>query len=272
MTDFRPSPIAGQWYPGDPAQLTKTVDAFLAAAPPVAIPGPLVGVVAPHAGHLYSGAVAAHAFKAVSGMEVDTVAILCPSHFHADGPLLTTAHEAYATPLGSVPVNREAMQALREACPVPIAAIRRDREHALEIELPFLQRVLSAFTLIPVMIRDQTAPVIDALARALAAAVAGRRALLVASSDLSHFYPQSVAALLDSYMLEQIERFDPAGVLEAEDEGKGFACGKGAIAAVLLAAKQLGATQTRVIKHATSGDVTHDFSSVVGYGAAVIWK
>ncbi|MBI3176916.1 MAG: AmmeMemoRadiSam system protein B, partial [Chloroflexi bacterium] len=80
------------------------------------------------------------------------------------------------------------------------------------------------------------------------------------------------AALLDSYMLEQIERFDPAGVLEAEDEGKGFACGKGAIAAVLLAAKQLGATQTRVIKHATSGDVTRDFSSVVGYGAAVIWK
>jgi AmmeMemoRadiSam system protein B len=142
----------------------------------------------------------------------------------------------------------------------------------LEIELPFLQRVLGAFQLIPIMMVDYSPAACLALGRALAETLQGRRFFLVASSDLSHFYPQPQAERFDSYMLRQIESFDPLAVLAAEDEEKGFACGRGPIAAVLAAARQLGGKGVTAVKHATSGDVTGDYSSVVGYGAALIWK
>ena len=272
MLNVRPSPIAGSWYPGKPDQLTKTIDTFLRDAPAPEVAGSLVGVVAPHAGHRYSGAVAAHAFKAMKGSDADTVAVISPMHYAYSAPLLTTGHDAYWTPLGEIPVDRQAVHAIQKACEIPIAPVFEDPEHALEIELPFLQRVLSSFSLIPIMVRDDSAAVCQALAKALATVLKGRRFLLVASSDLSHFYPQNIANKLDSYLLKQVEAFDPLGVLKAEEDEKGFACGKGAIATVLMAAKELGATDVRVVKHATSGDVTGDYSSVVGYGAAVIWK
>jgi hypothetical protein len=122
------------------------------------------------------------------------------------------------------------------------------------------------------MIRDDSPRVCAAVGRALAASLAGRRYMLVASSDLSHFHPQARAKKFDDYMLTQIETLDPLAVWQAEDADQGYACGRGAIAAVLTAAKELGATGARALKHATSGEVTGDYSSVVGYGAVVIWK
>jgi MEMO1 family protein len=272
MSDVRPSPIAGRWYPGSPGELARSVDAYLAEAEVEPPPGRVVGLITPHAGHLYSGAVAAHAFKCLKGLEVEVVAILCPSHYVDLAPLLTTTHEAYRTPLGDVPVDRAAVQRLDEA--VPLLPIPHDPEHALEIELPFLQRTLpdGSFKLIPIMMRDQSRAVAQALGHALADVLRGRAALLVASSDLSHFYPQRMAEALDAYLLERVDAYDPEGVLAAEEEGRGFACGKGAIAAVLWAARELGAEHARVVKHATSGDVSGDYTQVVGYGAAVIWK
>jgi AmmeMemoRadiSam system protein B len=120
------------------------------------------------------------------------------------------------------------------------------------------------------MVRDQTARVGRALGGALARVLAGQQALLVASTDLSHFYPQKVANELDAVVLRQVENFDPAGVLQVEEEGKGFACGRSALAAVLWAAKDLGADSVKVLNHATSGDVTGDYSEVVGYAAAIV--
>ena len=122
------------------------------------------------------------------------------------------------------------------------------------------------------MMRDQSAHVARTLGEALAKVLADRPALLVASTDLSHFYPQEEANNLDDEMLHQVEAFDPDGVLRVEEEGKGFACGRSALAAVLWAAKALGANQVQVLRHATSGDVTGDYSEVVGYAAAVITK
>jgi len=281
--DLRPSPIAGQWYSGHAPSLTRSVDGYLDAAKAgVRAPaGKIVGVIAPHAGHKYSGPVAAYAFEAVRGLEVETVTILCPSHFHDDGLLITSGHEAYTTPLGTVAVDREAAAGLRAELAVTLslpgdlalAAIRHDREHAIEIELPFLQRVLpDGFQLIPVMLRDQSPRTARALGLALAKVLRGRRALIVGSSDLSHYYPQLIAEELDAEMLKQIDAFDPDGVLAAEAEGRGLACGHGAIAATLWAARELGANHAHVLKHATSGDVSGDYAQVVGYGAAVIWK
>ena len=230
---------------------------------------------------MFSGPVAAHAFRAVRGARVDVVALVCPSHFHDDGPALTTGHQAYATPLGVVAVDGAAVSAVRAALAArlglaperALVAIRDDQEHAIEIELPFLQRSLPGeFSLLPIMLRDQSDAMALALGQALAQVLAGRRALLVASSDLSHYYPQPRAEQLDAEMLRQVEALDPAGCWRRRPPAAGQACGPGAIAAVLWAARALGAGQARVVRHATSGEVSGDFEQVVGYGAAVVSK
>lgn len=230
--DLRPSPLAGRWYPANAADLTASIDGYLAAAPAVTPPAPgcaVLGLLAPHAGHLYSGAVAAHAFRAVQGLAVDLVVLAGPSHFHANGPLLTSGHSHYTTPLGAVPVDQPALAALRAALAQAgrdLLALRRDREHALEIELPFLQRALApGFSLLPLMLRDQSPAQAQALGAAVAEAVRGRRALLVASSDLSHFYPQARAEAMDAALLAAVAAFDPAAVLAVNAEGRGRAGG-----------------------------------------------
>jgi AmmeMemoRadiSam system protein B len=168
---------------------------------------------------------------------------------------------------------------LQEELGLKLKEVARDMEHSLEIELPFLQRALGKpFSLVPLMVRDQSASVARGLGKALARmvssdeALAGQSTILVASTDLSHFYPQQVAQELDGEMLRKVEAFDPAGVIDVEEQGKGFACGRGALAAVLWAAQELGADRARVLHHATSGDVTGDFDRVVGYGAAVVTR
>jgi hypothetical protein len=198
-------------------------------------------------------------------------------HYPYEDPLLTTAHAAYETPLGIVPVDAKAVQTLDELLEKELgyglARVWRDQEHSLEIELPFLQRVIgSEFKLLPVMVRDQSRRVTRILGQCLAETLRGRNALLVASTDLSHFYPQNVANELDAEMLRCIETFDPEAVILAEEEGRGFACGRGALAAVLWAAKDLGADTVKILHHATSGDVTGDTSQVVGYGAAAVLR
>ena len=151
--------------------------------------------------------------------------------------------------------------------------MRNDGEHSLEIELPFLQQTLAAeFGLLPIMVREQTKEITHALGKALAQPLAERDYLLVASTDLSHFYPQEMAKELDGKMLDLLEAFDPEGFLQAEEERTGFACGRGAVAAVLWAAKELGADKVKIVNYATSGDISGDYSRVVGYGAAVIYR
>jgi AmmeMemoRadiSam system protein B len=219
--------------------------------------------------------VAGYAFAALRGLRPEVVAVVSPMHHLYPQPLLTSAHDAYQTPLGVVPIDRklinELSALLTKELGFGLTGIRNDPEHSLEIELPFLQRALEHdFRLLPVMLRDQTARVGRALGGALARVLANQEALLVASTDLSHFYPQKVANELDAVVLQQVENFDPAGVLRVEEEGKGFACGRSALAAVLWAAKDLGADSVKVLHHATSGDVTGDYSEVVGYAAAVV--
>ncbi len=276
LTDIRPSPIAGTWYPGDPEVLAGTIDAFLERAAVEPPDGKILGVLAPHAGHRYSGQVAAYAFRCLQGLAPQVVAILSPSHYPYPGQVLTTMHEAYGTPLGPVAVQRELLERVEGKLAernIECARIYRDQEHALEIELPFLQRVLSEpFTLLPLMLRDQGRDVAEAVGAALADVLADRNAVIIASSDLSHYYPAAIARRLDAAVLARVEAFDPVGVLEAEEKGIGFACGRGAIAAMLWAARGLGANEVRTLHYATSGDVTGDDSAVVGYGAAVVYQ
>jgi AmmeMemoRadiSam system protein B len=277
MTDIRPSPIAGTWYPGTSDQLKRSIDQFLKDVSPSEIPGEILGVVAPHAGYRYSGAVAAHAFRCLEELTPEIVVIVSPLHHLAYSQVLTTGHEAFGTPLGEVTVDHallEQLQAdLRDREGIGLDYIREDTEHSLEIELPFLQRVLQQpFQLVPIMIRDQSQPIVERVGHALGRILANQSAILVASTDLSHFYAQDTANKFDAEVLSRIEAFDPAGVLAAEDEGVGYACGRAAVAAVLWAAKDLGADAVDILNYATSGDVTGDYHSVVGYGAAAIYR
>lgn len=271
--DLRPSPIAGTWYPANPKSLSASIDEYLINVNLPEIHGQVIGVIAPHAGHRYSGAVAAYAFATLRGLTPDLVVVLSPFHNYHTHPLLTTKHQAYSTPLGIIEVDQTALSELQDHLNIPITPISNDKEHSLEIELPFLQRVLkNDFKLLPIMIRAQEEFVAQQLGEALAQTLKDKNALLVASTDLSHFYEQQTANQLDREMLQRFTTLKPSSIFEAERLGKGFACGHAAVAAVEWAAQGLGANHVQVLKHATSGDITGDHSSVVGYGAVVILK
>ncbi|HNE06418.1 MAG TPA: AmmeMemoRadiSam system protein B [Anaerolineales bacterium] len=271
--DLRPSPIAGTWYPKDPEILANSIDAYLKEVQLLTLEGQVLGVIAPHAGHRYSGAVAAHAFATLRGLTPDLVVVISPFHNFDPHPLLTTKHQAYATPLGNIEVDQHTLNELRSHLQIPITPIAKDKEHSLEIELPFLQRVLkNDFKLLPIMVRAQEETVAKQLGEALAKTIQNRNAILVASTDLSHFYDQQTAQKLDQEMLNRFTTLNPTTIFEAEQTGKGFACGHAAVATVQWVAKELGANNVQILKYATSGDVTGDFQSVVGYGAAAILR
>jgi len=263
--------------------LARTVDEYLDDAQLPDLDGEVVGVIAPHAGHRYSGAVAGYAFATLRrawtalSASPELVAIIAPMHHPYSQPLITSAHDAYSTPLGDVSIDKDTLgeldEALKSELGFGLSPVSNDPEHSLEIELPFLQRALQPkWKLLPVMVRAQEPRVCEALGKALAKVLRDKNFALVASTDLSHFYNQKTALTYDRAMLDQIESFSPEGAFDVERAGKGFACGLGAFTAVLWASRALGADKVRVLRHATSGDVTGDYSSVVGYGAAVILK
>ncbi len=277
VTPVRPSPIAGTWYSGDPEVLRKEINLFLAEASPCTLTEEVVGVIVPHAGYRYSGATAGYGYRCVMGKSYDICAVVSPLHMFHPAELLTSAHTAYNTPLGKVPIDAQELQFLKDtlfsSSGLTLTEISNDNEHSLEIQLPFLQVALKGeFKLIPLMIRTEAEKAIFQVGEALAHVLKGKNALLVASTDLSHFYNEHEARILDHEMLAQIEAFSPEGVLRTEKAGTGFACGAGAVATVLTAAKALGANHVHLLHHSTSADSTHDTSSVVGYGAAVITR
>ncbi len=276
ISEVRPSPIAGIWYTGNESRLRSQITAYLDDALIPDLPGEVIALVSPHAGHRYSGRTAGHAFAAVRGQAPELVVVVSPMHAPHPASLLTTAHRAYATPLGTMPIDRPAVERLTQFLGqngLELTPVANDGEHSLEILLPFLQVALAKpFQILPVMVRSQSPRTAQMLGKALAQTVQGRSFLLVASTDLSHFYPEEVANQLDGEMLRRLKNFDPDDLFAAEHSGKGFACGVGAVAAVLWAARDLGANTVEVLHHSTSADETGDRASVVGYGAAAVLK
>jgi hypothetical protein len=278
--DIRPSPIAGTWYPADPEILASSVDRWLDEASGSIATEPrsrrLLGLLAPHAGHRFSGPVAGCAFACLRNTAVDTAIVISPWHRDGREPLYTTDHEAYGTPLGPVLIDVELTQTLdrmlQEGSGLRLKSVRRDREHAVEIELPFLQRVLPHCRLVSLMMGDQSRGVAMSLGDALGRALPSRAAVIIASSDLAHYVTQAAAERLDAVILDRVAVMDPGGLLDAERRGTGYACGAGAIAAMLTAVLAAGADYAEVLRHTTSGEVSGDTSSVVGYGAAAVWR
>lgn len=273
MKNIRQS-IGGGWYPHNPELLAKRIKWYLFNAELYKPSGEVVGIIVPHAGHKYSGQVAAYAYNCLRGMKFETVVIVSPSHFVSSGNIITSSHDAYETPLGTLVIDKylrnELNRTLMNGYKEELVPISNDPEHAIEVELPFLQHILGSPRILPIMLFGTNSRTAKALGHSLARVIADSKVLLIASSDLSHFYPDNLARKFDGEMLRRIEAFDPEGVLEAESEGAGFACGSGAIAAVLWACRDLGANRVEILNYANSGDVTGDYESVVGYMAAVI--
>ncbi len=271
----RPAAVAGSWYPASAGALGREVDGYLdAAVPPPS--GGIHAVIAPHAGIMFSGPVAACAYKAAATQAYDVAVLVGPSHFVGFDGVALYPEGAFATPFGPIAIDAPTGAAIAAADAIVHAAVGpHAREHSLEMQLPFLRRVLPDLPIVPLLMGQQTAGTITRLAGALAAGVAGRRALLVASTDLSHYYDADTAAALDTQVHDRVEAFDAAGLLtyfEGQPEGergRRVGCGMGPAIAVMMAAQTLGARDARVLRYAHSGHVSGDYTSVVGYLAAV---
>lgn len=274
---IRPSPIAGSWYPANAKVLASEISGYIDGAVMPKVTGEVVGLIAPHAGYFYSGTTAGYAYRCVQGNSYDICAVFSPLHDYLPYDLMTSAHDAYGTPLGQVKIDHELALAIskkmEERASVSLQHVANDREHSLEIQLPFLQQALiEPFLLLPVMVRTHDPSVLRSTSEAIADGLEGKKVLLVASTDLSHFYTESEANVLDAEMIKQMTSFSPEGVLKAERSGTGFACGAGAVALMLWTAHFLGAEKVTLLHHSTSADASGDSSRVVGYGALAVTR
>lgn len=279
--EIRPSALAGTWYPAGAEALRRTVQDYLDHAAVTGGLGTVRGLVTPHAGYMYSGPVAAYAYKQIAGRKYDTVVVVAPNH--ADPRLdfsSVMTSGAYETPLGVVPVDCGTAQAVVDHASGDTVrasdlghrgSYGGREEHSLEIQLPFLQATLGEFTLVPVVMGAQDETAVRDLAAAIAVAVRGRNALLVASSDLSHFFDAGTAEKRDAVVAKYISAFDPIGLIGDGTVAQSRVCGTGPIAAVMLACRELGAETARVLRMENSYDTSgRNPGQVVGYLAAAI--
>ncbi|HEV8209343.1 MAG TPA: AmmeMemoRadiSam system protein B [Vicinamibacterales bacterium] len=268
---IREAAVAGTWYPGTAASLAAAVDGHLASADVggVQVHGDLVALIAPHAGLKYSGPVAAHAYRLLRDRRFDVAVLVGPSHFVGFDGVALYPSGGFDTPVGVMSIDAGCARAIAAASPVvherPGA---HAREHSLEMQLPFLSRLAPAVPIVPLLMGYQTAETAAALGAALAIALDGRKALLIASTDLSHYHDAKAASALDHVVIDCVARFDADGLQTALAATPEHACGGGPMVAVMRAARAAGARDARILHYADSGDVSGDKSSVVGYLAA----
>lgn len=259
------------FYPGSPTELQKTVESFLLEA---SSPEPVIGVVSPHAGYVYSGPTAG---AVLSHVEVpESVVILAPNHTgrgSAYGGASIISRGAFVTPLGEVPIVESLADGLKNRS----GLIREDpaaheKEHSLEVQLPFLQVIRKNVSIVPMVTNyDSFSPAKD-VGEALAGAIKEYpgKTLILASSDMTHYQSRSVASRLDKMAIECIEKLDPEGLLKVTKEKNITMCGRAPVATMLVAAKLLGAEAATVIDYSDSGDASGDTNQVVGYAGIVV--
>ncbi|MDG6985794.1 MAG: AmmeMemoRadiSam system protein B [Nitrososphaerota archaeon] len=273
----RKAAVAGQFYPSDPEELSELIDGcYLHPLGPGAEPpaketsADYVAVVCPHAGYIYSGPVAAHSYLHVSSMRnPDLIVVVAPNHYGIGSGVSTFSEGEWETPLGRMRVDQRASRMLTELSDiVSIDPGAHRLEHSLEVQLPFLQKIYgSKVPFLPVSLAFQDEETTSALARALTGTVKGRRAVLIASSDLTHYETASAAKEKDTALLQQVLKMDVKGFYSTLERLEVTACGYGAISTVLQAARALGLEKPELLRYATSGETTGDNLQVVGYSA-----
>jgi MEMO1 family protein len=270
---IRQPAVAGMFYSSHASALDREVSLLLEAAHPPAQIGSLLGLIVPHAGYTYSGATAAHAFGLLHGTSFSTIVIVAPSHREYFSGISVYSGKAFRTPLGDIPVNAEMREKLVTGDPIIESSVRgHGPEHAIEVQLPFIQKVAPQVSILPIVIGEQSRRFCLHLGERLAGVAGGDGVLLVASSDLSHYHPYDDATKLDRIVADQIVRFDEMKLMDDIEHERCEACGGGPIVSVMIAAKKLGANCTAILHQCNSGDVTGDRSAVVGYLSAAILR
>lgn len=281
---IRSSAIAGRWYPGSASTLRRDVESYFERAPRESWPGRILGLVAPHAGYTYSGPTAAKAFAQVRGMPFTRVILLGPLHRpvwgSATGPFMVPTESAYRTPLGDVSLDQDFIDELDGK--IGLTRVQGDEEHALEIELPFLQVALDRFRLVPIMLGEhishppaagRAARLSEALAELVYDRTSAAETLLVCSTDLSHMDNYADVISTDRRLVDLLNAFDLEGMRAALQREHVQACGATGLYVLAETCERLGASGSKVLHYTSSGDVTGDKwpgTYTVGYLAAVI--
>jgi MEMO1 family protein len=278
---MRKPAVAGSFYAGSAAGLRRQIeDCFRHSlgpgVPPRVVTGverKILGLVSPHAGYVYSGPVAAHGFfRVAEGKKPQIVVIIGPNHRGLGAHVAVGQLDKWDTPLGTVELDAEVAEAIVSGSEsAKWDDMAHSMEHSIEVQVPFLQYICgSGFSIVPVAMMRQDLVVSEDLGRAVAAALKGKEALVIASSDFSHYEPQMIASSRDRAALDAILKLDPAKLEAVVRSNQISMCGPGPVMAMLTACKELGARGARLLKYATSGDITGDRSQVVGYASVEI--
>jgi len=271
MNYIRPAQVAGHFYPANPDKLKKEIGLLLDVTKPKEKIEKIFGIVSPHAGYIYSGKTAAHAYNLLKGKTYKHVVVISPSHSEYFHGVSIFEGDAYETPLGFLNVDKEFRERLLTNNGVIFKGFEgHGREHALEVQLPFLQSVLEEFNIVPIVMGDQSKRIVDILAQKLSE-IADDQTLIVASTDLSHFYNKSQADRLDSIIEKRVRDFDFETLQTDLETHTCEACGGGPIVALMKAANLKNINHSMVLHRSDSGDVTGDNSEVVGYLSAVFY-
>jgi len=277
--EVREAEVAGMFYPGKPGDLTNMLNGYLQNTEKI-VEGDIIGLVSPHAGYVYSGPVAAWSYKQIEGNSYEVVVVIAPSHFqHFSGASIYSG-KYYETPLGKIPIHQDLAKKLAEASPdIKLSTAGHDPapggrgEHSLEVQLPFLQKMLGDFQLIPIVIADQGWENTQTLGDALATVLKDKKALIVASSDLSHYHSYDEAYKLDETLIDFFAEFEFQKILQGCQSNQLEACGAGPIAVMMYACSKMGCKNSKVLKYATSGDVSiGEKAQVVGYLSGAVYK
>lgn len=272
MKTVREPAVAGMFYPASPSQLNEEIKLMLDIAKPEEKFFDPIGIVSPHAGYRYSGKTAAFAFNSIADKDFETVIILSPSHREYFPGISIFSGDAYKTPLGIVELNKSMVSKLVEDQSYIFEGKNGHKaEHAVEVQIPFLQIIKKNFTIIPVVMGDQRKLFIDGLAQKLAEVI-DDKTIIVASSDLSHFYSSKIANEMDSIVEKRIAEFDYEGLRDDIETRKCEACGGGPIVTMMKTAELIQKRKSKILARNNSGDITGDKSEVVGYLSAVVYS
>lgn len=271
MIQLRKPAVAGLFYPSNPQKLKNEVLQLLSISVPPTISSNIFGIVSPHAGYIYSGSTAAFGFNLLKGKKIDTVVIISPSHREYFLGISIYNGYAYVTPLGEIPVNKEMADKLVDGRGNIFRGIQGHRdEHAIEVQLPFLQCVLDDFSIVPIVMGDQGQIFVDVLANKLNEVI-NQNTLLLASSDLSHYYSATEADQKDSIIEKDINDFNIEQLSNDLENKKCEACGAGTILTVMKTAELNKKNKSIVLNRTHSGNVSGDYKQVVGYLSAAFY-
>jgi len=273
---IRTPAVAGMFYPGEKNELKESIhQCFLHSFGPGKLPPTekkkkIYGVICPHAGYIYSGPIACHSFYSISSESPELIIIIGPNHWGVGCNVAAMKDCSWETPLGQVEVDSDAASELSKISNiVDLDFFSHTKEHSLEVQVPMLQEVYSKFKILPIILIDQEKNAVEEIGEAVATISKQKNSMIIGSSDFTHYEPNEFAHEQDKALIEPILDLDVDQFYKVLYEKNVTACGYGAIASTMIACKKLGATKGELLKYATSGDVTGDTSSVVGYGSII---